>query len=204
MRGGWIVSNQRSKRKTGERKPLKTIFALVEGTSEKVYLERIRRLNTNVSVKVKVTNQKKAVDIVKDCIKQSEYEGVMSTDTCAVIFDCDAISKDDMEKAVILAEKNNIFIALSNLCFEYWLLLHFEEPPMRLDSEDLYKEELSNCLKRKYHKSSGIGNMIVSENVKTAITRADKRLPSCDPLNCYRTLNSTCMHKIAEEILRSK
>ncbi len=177
---------------------------MVEGSSEKVYLERLHRLNPNVSMKVKVTNKKKAVDIVAECVKLSSREGLMPSDVRAVLFDCDTISKEDMEEAITMAKKKNVLVLVSNLCFEYWLLLHFEEPSMRLDTEDLYEKELSKLLGRKYIKAEGLKSLITKETATDAITRSHKRLPSGDPMECYSKLNSTCMHTIAELILEEK
>lgn len=174
---------------------------MVEGTSEKVYLERLRGLNPNVSVRVRVTNQKKAVDIVAECIRLSSRDGLMSSDVRVVVFDCDTISEEDMEQAADKAVKNNVLMATSNLCFEYWLLLHFEEPPMRLDTEALYEQELSRLLGRRYSKSEGLKGAITMETATDAIRRAKGRLKSGDPLECHRKLNSTCMHTVAESIL---
>ena len=177
---------------------------MVEGPSEKVYLERLHGLNPNVSVKVKVTNKKKAVDIVAECVRLSSREGLMPTDVRVVVFDCDVISKDDMEQAFALAKKNNILMAVSNLCFEYWLLLHFEEPLMRLDTGDLYNQELSKLLGKNYTNSEGLKGAITRETATDAILRSRKRLPSGDPVECHSKLNSTCMHTVAMLILDEK
>lgn len=177
---------------------------MVEGTSERVYLERLHGLNPKVSVRVRVTNQKKAVDMVAECLRLSSREGLLSSDVRAVVFDCDVISEEDMEQAVALARRNKVMIAASNLCFEYWLLLHFEEPPMRLDTEDLYELELSRLLGRGYSKSEGLKSAITLETATDAILRAGRRLPSGDPVECHGKLNSTCMHTVAETILGEK
>lgn len=166
-----------------------------------MYLERLRRLSQQVSIAVKVTNQKRAEDIVAYCVKISKRDRIMGTDIRVVVFDCDAIARDDMEKAIALARKEGIVIAASNLCFEYWLLLHFEEPPMRLDSDNLYEEELSRLLGAIYDKSKGLGDRITSKSVSDAIVRSRMRLPSGDPMDCYNKQNSTCMHTVAETIL---
>lgn len=204
MRGGCIPNDRHPKRKSGIRKPLRTIYAIVEGTSEKVYLTRLHGLNPQVSVRSRVTKEKKATDIVAECIRLSSREGLMSTDIRAVIFDCDAISHDDMKQAFDMAEKNGVMMITSNLCFEYWLLLHFEEPPMRLDTGTLYNQELSKMLGRTYSKSEGLKGSLTLEAVADAISRSRKRLPSGDPLECHSKLNSTCMHVIAESILLEK
>lgn len=198
------MSNRSVRRNTGTRKPLKTIFAIVEGTSEKIYLERIRRLNSSISIKIKVTNQKKATDIVNECHKLSLGEGLLPTDVLIAVFDCDAISEKDMESAIALARKYKIILAVSNLCFEYWLLLHFEEPPLRLDTEDLYEEELSKLLGKKYNKSSGLGDKITFNTTESAVKNARKRLPSGSPLDCYYTQNTTCMHNVMDIVLNEK
>ncbi len=198
------MNDRRSGRRSGTRAPLRTVFAVVEGASEKIYLERLRRLNTGISVRIRVTNQKKAVDIVSECLRLSEREHTLPSDARVVIFDSDAVSEEDMIEAKALASKNGIIIATSNLCFEYWLLLHLEEPPMRLDRYDLYADELTGLLGRTYVKSKGLGDAITPKSVSDAIARAKKRLPSGDPADCHRKLNSTCMHNVAGILLSGK
>ena len=158
---------------------------------------RLHGLNPHISLKVRVTKEKKAIDIVKECIEMSSRDGLMPTDIRAVIFDCDAISSDDMNAAIDMAERKNVLMAVSNQCFEYWLLLHFEEPPMRLDTGALYNMELTRLLGREYRKSEGLKNALTVKNATDAIARSRKKLPSGDPIDCYRKLNSTCMHIIA-------
>lgn len=171
--------------------------------SEKVYLTRLHKLNPHISVKVRITNEKRAVDIVTECIRMSSREGLMPTDVRTVIFDCDAVSRDDMKQAFDMAKKNGVQVIVSNLCFEYWLLLHFENPPMRLDTDTLYNQELSRLIGRKYIKSEGLKDLLTVEAVTDAISRSREKLPSGNPIDCYSKLNSTCMHTIAELILSS-
>lgn len=59
----------------------------MEGTTEKTYITRLHGLNPHISVKVRVTKEKKATAIVKECISMSSREGLMSTDVRAVVFD---------------------------------------------------------------------------------------------------------------------
>ena len=103
-----------------------------------------------------------------------------------------------------MAEKNNVLMAVSNLCFEYWLLLHFEEPPMRLDTGVLYNQELSKLLGKPYSKSEGLKGALTVETATAAIARSRRKLPSGNPIECYGMLNSTCMHVIAESILEKR
>lgn len=94
----------------------------------------------------------------------------------------------------------------SNLRFEYWLLLHFEETPMRLDTGDLdlYNRELSGLLGRTYSKSEGPKSALTVETAMDAIARSRRRLPSGNAIECHGMLNSTCMHTIAESILSER
>ena len=92
----------------------------------------------------------------------------------------------------------------SNLCFEYWLLLHFEEPPMRLDTGNLYNQELSRLLGRTYSKSEGPKSALTARTAMDAIARSRRRLPSGNAVECHGMLNSTCMHTIAESILSER
>lgn len=73
-------------------------------------------------------NDYSPMGLVKAAIKeqkQARKDGYKEDDIHLwVVMDKD--QHEDIEKAIHLAQKNNIQIAFSNLCFEYWLLLHFE------------------------------------------------------------------------------
>ncbi|MEY9847422.1 hypothetical protein ABH940_004514 [Streptacidiphilus sp. BW17] len=76
--------------------------------------------SSNVRIKV-VTEPKSPVQVVEKAAEIFEDERD-SFDECWAVFDVDEF---DMTAAVALAGKRNVRLAISNPCFEFWLLLHF-------------------------------------------------------------------------------
>lgn len=75
-------------------------------------------------------------ELVKKAIKHKENEG-NPKDIYWVIYDRESVAAQSHDKhlrARKLAKDNNIEIALSNICIEYWFLLHFEYTPTDYNS----------------------------------------------------------------------
>lgn len=113
----------------------------------------------------------------KDPYSAVKY-AIENMDNCKeawVVFDKDDF---DIEKAIKLAEENNINVAWSNEAFELWLLLHFNfiETPMK---RDICLNKLKDILKKKYKidytKNSKKIYTILEKNVKIAIANAKKQ-----------------------------
>ena len=62
-----------------------------------------------------------------------------------VLFDRD--NNKDFDEAITLAKNNDIRVAWSNSCFEYWLLLHFKEDPVARTPAD-WKSRIDIELKK--------------------------------------------------------
>lgn len=72
-----------------------------------------------------------------------------------------------------LASENNIELALSNPCFEVWLLAHFARVTRPFNSRDIEKE-LGKKLRKKYDKTATGVYAQVSDLTVTAIKNARK------------------------------
>ena len=114
-------------RQPGE-KPTKALWIFCEGTTEKLYFdkyrfeERIGRLKIK-SVKTGYTN---ANGIIQKAINFAKNNRNFQTgDLIACVFDRDANTNNQLEKAKSLAENEGIFLSFSNPCFEYWILCHY-------------------------------------------------------------------------------
>jgi len=102
----------------------KRFLIVTEGTeTEPRYFKAFRTYRT-LDIKTIGTGRntiqvvQKAIDLKKHSIKD-EYDEIWS------VFDRDSFPKDDYMKAIDLAHKNDIKVAVSNECFELWFLLHF-------------------------------------------------------------------------------
>ncbi|WP_318306523.1 RloB family protein [Amycolatopsis solani] len=91
--------------------------------TEPAYLEGLKRARRNPAVTVKV--KVKAADpeaVVRYAAELSDRaRGAHDEVWCVVDVD-----EFDLERAVVLARRLGVNLAVSNPCFEYWLLLHFE------------------------------------------------------------------------------
>lgn len=90
-----------------------------------------------------------------------------------------------MENAFKLAAKNEIFLAWSNVCFELWILLHFQDYGAIGSLRDYERKISKNLIQRgfgNYSKMDGsIYNKIANGQME-AIKRAEKLfITNCNP-----------------------
>lgn len=67
------------------------------------------------------------------------------------IFDVDDFFKSDPQyllKKIKIAHQNNIKIAYVNVCFEHWILLHFEKPTSPISRGDEIEKRISKAFKK--------------------------------------------------------
>lgn len=139
------------KRFKNKRKPFKRILILCEGKyTEPDYFKsfkRDRELNLYaVDVQVVDTEKNTNKELVSEAVelkKEAERER-NSYDHVWVVVDKDGYTKHP--EAFDKAESNDINIAFSSICFEYWFLLHFEYTTRSYRKAD----ELIRYLKDKY------------------------------------------------------
>ncbi|MDP4096387.1 RloB family protein [Paenibacillus sp. P96] len=95
-----------------------------------------------------------------------------------LVFDCDAPS--EIEKVIrdMLASTNGFALSLTNLMFETWLLMHFEQvEPAYSHSKKIIGERLSHVLGREYAKADpGLIRQIIGngDTLRNAINHAHK------------------------------
>ncbi len=96
-----------------------------------------------------------------------------------VVFDRESIAKYSHElhlKAVNTARDNRIEIALSNVCFEFWLLLHLKYTTASYQNYDdlIKKSDLKTLLKDKGLKDYDKGDIYLFDTLKDSIPSAIK------------------------------
>ncbi|MFG1879975.1 RloB family protein [Sphaerisporangium sp. NPDC049003] len=90
--------------------------------TEKQYLEGVKRLYRNPDVAVKIkTRDKSPLDVVRYAAAFSK-SNKNDFDEVRAVFDVDEF---DITEAVREAATSDVNVAVSNPCFEFWLLLHF-------------------------------------------------------------------------------
>lgn len=137
----------------------KRILILCEdGKSSKLYFEafkkdeKLRRDLASVSIEVVHPKDHSPVGLVKaakDKKKKAKRER-NPYDEIWIVLDKDYHA--NMDKAFNMAKDNKINIALSSICFEYWVLLHFEKTSKAFRKCDevisyIRKKHFSNYLK---------------------------------------------------------
>lgn len=118
-------SNLRGRRP--QQKLRRTFLIFCEGRiTERRYLEALRKtpeVRNSVSIRIG-RKYGMPLQLVKAAIKETSSH----IDDVWCVFDVEAPTPHpDLLEAVALAKKNNVSVAISNPCFELWLLLHFED-----------------------------------------------------------------------------
>lgn len=121
-------------RKKGNKRPEKILKIFCEGAkTEPTYLEGYigltKRDNRKSVVKIEPTKKNTPVQLVEEAVRAKKSREALPDDVFWVVYDRESPTKypDALHaKAADQAKANGIEIALSNVCFECWLHLHFE------------------------------------------------------------------------------
>ncbi|MEV6984129.1 RloB family protein [Sphaerisporangium sp. NPDC051017] len=115
-------SERRRIAKQARRLSLRVLIVCGAAETEKQYLEGVKGLYRNPAVAVKIkTRDKSPLEVVRYAAAFSKSDKDDFDEVWAV-FDVDEF---DVTEAVREAAKSNVNVAVSNPCFEFWLLLHF-------------------------------------------------------------------------------
>ncbi|MFE0026138.1 RloB family protein [Amycolatopsis sp. NPDC059021] len=112
-----------SRRRQAHREPRIRLLVVCGGkVTEPAYFRGLKRQTRNPSMSVVVTE--KALDPVSLVRYTADKRRREAYDEAWCVVDVDEF---DLEKAVIAARRERLALAISNPCFEYWLLLHFQD-----------------------------------------------------------------------------
>lgn len=150
------------KRATHRAKPLRKFILYVEGkNTEKSYFDLLKKVNCKV---IPVTKHGQGISKCVDFVNES-YKAWMSLpnqekekyDKKWLVFDADG--RDDFHEGIKLARKKNFAVAFSNMCFEYWFVLHFYNHdgnaiPMLYGSHSAAQIKMINDFIDKYNKKA--------------------------------------------------
>jgi hypothetical protein len=147
------------------------------------YIDKFFSQNRRLKI-IKIENTKKntPVQLVEEAIKAKKNNP--DGDVFWVVYDRESVQKypDELHaKACSKAKSQKIKIALSNVCFELWLLLHFQNNTTAYSNyDDLRKNSSlrSECQKRglkDYDKGEkSVFNFFTNQDIKQARIRARK------------------------------
>ena len=133
-------------RRTGVRDPKRTFLVFCEGAkTEPAYLGALRRdpdVRDKAAVEIQI-NEKSfgwapltlVEAAVEARVRSIDENGEIDEVWC--IFDVEwPQNHPNLQKAVALAKDNNVAVAVSNPCFELWLVLHFEDQSRFLNTKE--------------------------------------------------------------------
>ncbi|OAQ08831.1 hypothetical protein A3O17_04865 [Ligilactobacillus aviarius] len=146
-------------------------YILCEGKSEEKYFSMLKRKYRRNLIKIKCVdcgNKKILTEAAK--LKKTHLNGEIY-----VAFDADEMSKVDIEWCKQYAQRNNLHLIFSNVCFEVWILLHYEYFISNLSKQVLFhkiadKMEISNYEKFKGERY----DRWLYDRVNVAASNADK------------------------------
>lgn len=160
--------------------------------TEPEYFSGLKRHLRNSAVKVVV--KKKPVDPTALVRHAARVREAGDYDEVWCVVDVDQY---ELEDAVNLARKVEVNLAISNPCFEYWLLLHFEDC-MRPMSEYRQVERRLRRYVPHYDKAALVF-ADYAEGLQAAIDRAKTGCPTGEPP--HRRCPSTSVWPLVEAML---
>ena len=131
-------AGKKLKRSTGSRPELRTIVVFSEGTSsEPDYVNGLKKLphvaeNTALNIEIH-PEQGAPLTLVEMAVKRKQDPEV---DECWCLFDVEwPKHHPNLDRAISLADAHGVRLAISNPCFEVWLILHHKSHTAFLDTK---------------------------------------------------------------------
>ena len=147
----------------------------------KGYIANIRDGALRSVVLVQDTNKNTPVQLVAEAISQKNSSSTPDGDEFWVVYDRESTAKYPEslhEKAYNLAMQSDINIALSNVCFEQWILMHFTPSGTSYSCQDdlvsnsTLKKEVIALSGKTYDKASPDIYKLVASKINDAKTHA--------------------------------
>lgn len=147
------------------------------------YFSAVRRSKV---IKIEPTKKNTPKQLVDEAIKAKKhhFDQSLHDDVFWVVYDRESEHKykdSDHAQAFDKAKINNIFLAISNVCFEAWLLLHFQDTTV---SYSCYDDLRTNSVLRAECKKRGLSdydkgnkeifNLLTDDEIKDARDRAER------------------------------
>jgi len=169
------------KGQTKSLKPVLHIYCEGEKTEPNYlngYLNEFHPGNRTLKV-IKITDTKKNTpkQLVEQAIRKKKSHDTASSDVFWVVYDREAVNKysnDLHNQSLSQAKANNVSVALSNVCFEVWILLHLIVSPAPYSSCDdlLSRSPLKEKLKERGISSYEKGNVSIYEAISKDVANA--------------------------------
>ena len=127
---------------------------------------------------------------------------VSGDDQAWLVVDRNNWKKQDIDELAkwVAGDPGRRGLALSNPCFELWLLLHYEDAPVGASCRD-YERKLRDHIADYGKSNKNIGNVPITRGmVEDAIRRA-RKMDTCGSANWPDGAGVSWMYKLAEQIL---
>ena len=158
--------------------------------SENAYFKALikDRRNPDNRIEVKVVDTKKntARELVQEAYRYREYKD----DELWVVFDKDGYTLH--KEAFALAQRFNICIAFSSICFEYWILLHYESTTKAF----LRCTQLIQYMESRHHIKYEKSDSMIYEKTKSMIEIAKANAQSCQDFQKGANPNQTPVYEL--------
>ncbi|WP_249080659.1 RloB family protein [Parasaccharibacter sp. TMW 2.1884] len=180
-------SNRRGfRRQTQNRDPKRKFYIFCEGEkTEPEYFNEIRKKFIKANIDIKISDKHGVPKTLTDMAIKKKKEIMKSKDSFEkgdqvwVVFDRDEFPL--YEESIRRCDNNEIGVAFSNPCFEFWLLLHveqykrFNQPQDRQKTQHAAEEHL---LGYKSDRNKSTNFDLLTENVDLAVRRAEQIMQS--------------------------
>ncbi len=178
-------SRKSFQRRQGQRQPRSVTLIVCEGQTEHAYFDALRRRLrlTNTEVLFPVPAGSAPINVVDCAIGKAKESG--SYDFIYCVFDRDQHESFHraLNKLRDNAKRHPLHAIVSIPCFEYWILLHFENTDAPFDICDNVIDRLKNHLPG-YTKTDGKQIEEILNRIEEASQRAQLRFPDpTAPLN---------------------
>lgn len=169
---------------TGKLTPKKMMHIFCEGSKTEPYYIRayidMYASNKAKIIQIPPTKKNTPVQLVDEAVLLKKSKATSIDDEFWVVYDREAVSKypDSLHaRARNKAVANNIKIAFSNICFELWILQHFELDcaPYSSCSDLLKRSALKEHLRRVGVNEYEKGNYSLYQKIYKGISRARVR-----------------------------
>jgi hypothetical protein len=204
-----VVRPQRGgdlRRRPGGREPKRRFLIYCEGAvTEKLYFQGQQQDLRNAGVVIRIgSDHREPLGLVKAAM--THRDRLIGTDPAEqfdqiwCVFDVEAPKKHPgLKEALTLAQREGINCAVSNPCFELWLLLHFTDQTAYLESRHACTQ-LGKSACDYTPKDKSIDYQQLAPHYSDARQRAQKLSPEHDPAKLRDVNPSTAVWYLVDQL----
>jgi hypothetical protein len=191
-----IRRDNAQRRRAGSRKPKDRVLVVVCGArTEKLYLDGMRRHFRDSPVAIEVRSDAGSPSQPIDHAVKLWARDRDGFDQVWCVFDVDEFGRD-VDRAVVAAARADVAVAVSNPCFEFWLLLHFADHTAWLNDAMAVQRKLRGRVA--YYDKTRLDFAVFAPGITDAIDRG-RRLSESG--RDHRHNPSTTMWRLAATIV---